>query len=233
MNSIRLLASTLVIAAASPAFAQPAAEPQVPLVAPVIAPVIAPAAATPANAAPHNEAWSNVSHINGQLVKVGERGEYLVSFKKTNISTNPIGWIFGFYGISASTAVSNNIAIRGDVNVVSIDHGYVTGYEVGGSAPIYFKRVYQGPFLEPGIIVRSLTSGNGCDTANSGGLGGSSDCGNTRTLVGPEVLFGWHWTFDSGLNVAMAIGAARNLGGDKMSSADIQPAGYFRVGYAF
>ena len=47
------------------------------------------------------------------------------------------------------------------------------------------------------------------------------------------MLFGWHWTFDSGLNIAMALGAARNLGGDKMSSTEVQPAGYFRVGYAF
>ena len=36
------------------------------------------------------------------------------------------------------------------------------------------------------------------------------------------------------MNVAMAFGAARNLQTSSMSySSDIQPAGYFRVGYEF
>src|SRR5688572_23142521 len=49
-----------------------------------VAPVLAPPGATdmppapPAAAsAPQNENWSNVSHINGTPVKVGERGDYL------------------------------------------------------------------------------------------------------------------------------------------------------------
>ena len=67
-------------------------------------------------AAPQNEDWNNVSHINGSIVPVGERGAYLKKFKKTNISTNPFGFMYGTYSISASYAVSDNVAIRGDAN---------------------------------------------------------------------------------------------------------------------
>src|SRR3954464_9515494 len=69
-----------------------------------------------AQPAPQNESWDNVNHINGQIVKVGEKGDYLIKFKKTNIATNPIGWMFGIYGLSISQAVSDNVAIRGDAN---------------------------------------------------------------------------------------------------------------------
>ncbi len=185
-----------------------------------VAPVTVAAAS---NGAPQNEAWDNVSHINGSPVKVGERGDYLLKYKKLNIATNPIGWMFGIYGVSASYAMSQNIAIRGDANIINIDNE--SGYEVGISAPIYFRRVYSGPFIEPGLISRG--SSESSDNAYS-----CVDCGSSSyKMVGPEVLFGWHWTFDSGLNVAMAFGAARNMNSDGGSS-EPEPAGYFRIGYA-
>jgi hypothetical protein len=52
--------------------------------------------------------------------------------------------------------------------------------------------------------------------------------------AGIEMLFGWQWTFDSGLNVAMAFGVAKHLASNHMGSSDGADAnGYFRVGYAF
>lgn len=170
-------------------------------------------------AAPQNQDWNNVSHINGQLVKVGEQGDYLHdNGKTTNIATNPIGWMFGFYGVSVSHAIHANMAIRGDVNWFDIDG--ITGHELGVSVPIYFRRVFQGPFLEAGLVVRNLQ--DSC-----------FDCGGSDDeSIGPEVMFGWHWTFDSGLNVAMAFGAMRNLNHSSTHSIDTEPAGYFRIGYA-
>src|SRR5204862_1565511 len=48
--------------------------------------------------APMTNDWSEVSHINGQPVKVGEKDDYLVKNPKhINISTNPIGFLLGFY----------------------------------------------------------------------------------------------------------------------------------------
>jgi len=172
-----------------------------------------------AQPAPQNEDWQNVNHINGQIVKVGEKGDYLIKFKKTNIATNPIGWMFGIYGLSISQAVTDNVAIRGDANFINIDNE--SGYEFGISAPIYFRRAYSGPFLEPGLITRGSSST----------YADCSDCGSSYSMVGPEILFGWHWSFDSGLNVAMAFGAARNMSSDS-SDGDPEPAGYFRIGYA-
>ena len=196
-----------------------------PAATPMYAPPVAPAYAPPVPPAPYNEPWENVNHINGRLVKIGEKGDYLLKYKKTNISTNPIGWMFGFYGMSVSHALSNNIAIRGDANIFSFDN--TDGYEFGISAPIYFRRVYSGPFIEPGIIARGLKDNYSYD--------GCYDCSSdTSSMVGPEILFGWHWTFDSGLNVAFAFGAARSMSDDENEYGDDEPspAGYFRIGYA-
>jgi hypothetical protein len=191
--------------------------PQPPVVGQTAAPgQTAPGVASP----PQNEDWNNVSHINGQIVKVGERGDYLYNNgKTTSIATNPIGWLYGFYGLSVSHAVHANVAIRGDLNWFSL--GDRTGHEVGVSLPIYFRRVFQGPFLEVGLVDRNMDDGCG----DCGGTGGDS--------FGPAVLFGWQWTFDSGLNVAMAFGGLRNLNSSSIGSSAAEPAGYFRVGYAF
>jgi hypothetical protein len=188
---------------------------------PVVGQPVAPGQTTPGVApAPQNEDWNNVSHINGQFVKVGDRGDYLYDTGKTTIiASNPMGWLYGFYGVSVSHAVHANVAIRGDVNWFSL--GDRAGHELGVSLPIYFRRVFQGPFFELGLVDRNM--GEGC-----------GDCGDTGgDSVGPEVLFGWHWMFDSGLNIAAAFGGLRNLHSSSMGSSATEPAGYFRVGYAF
>jgi hypothetical protein len=85
---------------------------------------------------------------------------------------------------------------------------------------MYFKRVYQGPFIEPGLLIRDL------DTTDEHGA-----------FVGPQVNIGWHWTFDSGMNFAIAVGAARRMNTPRdefgYSGDAIEPTGYFRVGYAY
>src|SRR4029077_7226231 len=87
--------------------------------------------------APQNEDWANVSHINGQLVPVGQRNDYLYRIRKTNLATNPIGMMFGTYGASQSTALTQNVAVRCDASAWSADHGSRSGYELGVTAPIY------------------------------------------------------------------------------------------------
>jgi hypothetical protein len=226
IHMTRVCAAVTTVLLAAPALAQPGAQP-----APDVAPppvtagtvvIVTPGppdfeqppqvAAAPATLPPQTHDWNNVSHINGQIVKVGEQGDYLYNDGKTvNIASNPIGWMFGFYGASVSVAVHKNIALRGDLNVYHL--GSNSGSEIGVSAPIYFKRTFHGPFLEPGIVARTFD--DDCD-----------GCGS----MGPEIMFGWHWMFDSGLNVAMALGALRNLGNGS-DSAEL--TGYFRVGYAF
>src|SRR5688572_1857056 len=99
MKRLRLAAAALLCSLASPALASPEVVPGpegtiIVMPAPVV--VSAPAAgppgaaevppqpmATAAAPAPQNEHWSNVSHINGTPVPVGERGNYLHRWKKT------------------------------------------------------------------------------------------------------------------------------------------------------
>ena len=193
------------------------------------APAPAPAPAT-VGGAPQNADWNDVNHINGQLVKVGEANDYKKTYKRTNISTNPVGWILGSYGVSVSYGINDHVAIRGDVNYIDnyLDED-TRGMEVGIGAPIYFRRTYQGVFLEPGFVSRRFESETSCDFDCS-----ASGSGETRTVTtaGPQMLVGWHWTWDSGLNVAFAAGVGRNWASED-SYDKIFPNGYMRFGYAF
>jgi hypothetical protein len=168
-----------------------------------------------AQPAPQNESWDNVSHVNGTPVPVGERNDYLIKFRRTNLSINPVGLMFGFYSASLSFAVNENIAIRGEVSFVEIPDSSEGYTEVGVGVPIYLRRTYQGPFLEPGLISRTSE--------------------NDDRTSGPQVLVGWHWSYESGLNLAVAVGGGRDLDHDDEYDSDAGQFfnGYFRVGYAF
>jgi hypothetical protein len=161
---------------------------------------------------PQNEDWNNVSHINGVPVKVGERGDYLYKYKKINIAADPFGVFLNYYDVAVSVGVSRNVAITGSFTGVSSDGSME--YQFAVSAPIYFRRTFSGPFLEPGLVA------------------GNMFCSGCMTNTGPEMMFGWHWNFDSGLNAAVALGMEKNVSNSDGSN-DVLPAGYFRVGYNF
>jgi len=201
--------------------------------APPVAPPVAPAVAQPAQPAPQNEDWANVNHINGQLVKVGEKHEYLIKFRKDNISANPFGPFWGYYDAAYSHAINQNLAFTGSIAGYSKSEDYDSSYshtmlQLTASLPIYLRRTFDGPFMEPGIIYRSSQSG-------------SSGYMDTNTWAGPELLFGWQWNFDSGLNIAWAFGPAKHMtdnttssdGYYSSSSDKVDYNGYFRFGYNF
>ena len=222
-----------------PAFADdeppPPASPGVVYQMPVAPPVAAPAVLP--NGAPQNEDWSNVSHINGTPIKVGERNDYLYTLKKTNVSANPFGPFFGYYDLGVSKAMSQNIALSGSLAYYekSTDYDSHSMFQLTVSAPIYFRRTFSGPFLEPGLIYRSSSS------SDNYVYSGCADCTSSmssHTWFGPELLFGWHWNFDSGLNIAWAFGLAKHVSDNNTdpyaSSSDTPDVnGYFRVGYNF
>jgi hypothetical protein len=184
-------------------------------------------------AAPQNEDWNNVSHINGSIVPVGERNAYLYAAKKTNISSDPLAWMFGYYQIAGSHALSQNLAVSVELSGWSTENGNNTGYSVAATLPIYLKRTFSGPFLEPGLVVHH--------DGNTGGYYYDASCVDctmttSRDWAGPEVMIGWAWMFDSGLNMSAAFGAAKRVQDSQASSyssSDPEPFGYFRVGYAF
>jgi len=205
------------------------------IAAPGVQPVMVPMVAQPAPPAPQTDDWSNVSHINGQIVKVGERTDYLIENRQhTNISGNPFGPFWGYYDVAVAHKLSQNLAVSGSLAGWSRENGDHTGYQATVTLPLYFKRTFSGPFLEPGLIMRSTSYNDSYALSCSS----CSDYSNTRSWVGPELLFGWQWTFDSGLNVAAALGVAKHMT-DKSSDMETYSSsepdfnGYFRVGYAF
>jgi hypothetical protein len=175
----------------------------------------APGAVTASEPPPVEDA--RLSQINGTPIKVGEHNEYYYDFKRWNVSANPLGWMLGLYGVSASYGLTDNVALRADVNYFNQIDGDEEGVELGIGAPIYFRRTYQGVFLEPGVIYRRMTDGDA-----------SAD------TVGPQVLVGWQWLWDSGLNVAIAAGVGRNFtSNDSDGDSELFANGYLRFGYAF
>lgn len=214
MVSKAVLLSMLLVAAAAPTVsAQPGAQP--PGAQPATVIIIDPGApmpgAVPASPAPQNEPWHNVSHVNGTPVPVGTRNDYLYTFRRTNLSVNPLAWMFEIYGVSATVALSDHLAVHGDITIYGFEDG-ATELSVG--VPIYFRRTFQGPFLEPGVLTRRYETGD---------------------ETGPHVLLGWHWMYESGLNLAIAFGAGRDLSKDDDGYTDSSPfpSGYVRMGYAF
>lgn len=194
-------------------------------------PSTAPTGNPPNNPPPGTKEKENVSTMNGQLVPVGDRNKYVYNVKKYNVSTNPLMWVFGSYSVGISYTLNDKIAVRGDIGMwapVEDSASGDSGVEIGVAAPIYFRKMYSGLFVEPGIISRTIVS--------------SSATNETNTIFGPQFLVGWHWIWDSGLNMSIAFGAGRNWSTNKSddhyssSSAyddKIFPSGYWRFGYAF
>jgi hypothetical protein len=162
---------------------------------------------------------SDYSAINGQLVPVGDHNQYRYSHPRWNVSTNPVGWVAGSYGASVSYAFHSNFALRADANYFNEVGGDDHGLELGLGLPIYFRRAYQGFFLEPGAMYRRTRE---------------APMAAVNT-VGPQVLAGWHWIWDSGLNVAVALGGGRNFSSTttRDDQDDLFVNGYVRFGYAF
>ncbi|HEY1814631.1 MAG TPA: hypothetical protein VGG74_19905 [Kofleriaceae bacterium] len=133
--------------------------------------------------------------------------------KKTNLQVSPVGVMFGFYSIAASRAVSSNVAISVELDAANTGGGSGTSTQAALSLPIYFKRTFSGPFFEPGVFVHE-------------------DFGPAD--AGVEMMVGWTYLVDSGLNISGAIGVSRRIDNDGEDVADsLGATGYFRVGYAF
>lgn len=197
-------------------------------------PSSAPTENPPNNPPPGTKEKENVSTMNNQLVKVGERNKYVYNTKKYNVSTNPLMWMFGSYSVDLSYTLNANMAVRGSIGFwAPVDDAASgdSGVELGVGVPIYFKKVYSGLFVEPGLMSRTVVSSDRTD--------------ESTTIFGPQFLVGYSWIWDSGLNMSVAAGAGRNWntnssntaysssGGSSSYETDIFPTGYWRFGYAF
>jgi hypothetical protein len=180
------------------------------------------AGAQPSAAPPPPGGSDDVSQIDGQLVAVGDHHRYRHAYRRYNVSSNALGAIMGIYEASFSYAVHPNLALRIDASYFDPIGGDLSGVRLGAGVPIYFRKAYSGLFLEPGFSAGRLQAEHGDARA---------------TIVGPQMLVGYHWSWDSGLNMALAGGLGRNWSDSDDEAFDseleLYPAGYWRFGYAF
>jgi len=146
--------------------------------------------------------------------------------ERTFVATNPVGLVIGQAAISVSRAVHERVAIR--VDGILIDNNVLRGASASASVAVYVARVFDGPFVEPGFMVRHGRSKFLCD--------GSSMCG-AEGLTGPQLMIGWQWTFGPGVSIAAAVGAIYDLGdhSDFLIDPDsgLAPTGSVNTGFAF
>ncbi len=154
--------------------------------------------------------------------------------RKANIAVDPFGPFLGLFEGAAAYEASPHVAVAGSIAYFSSGHpsyGWNI-FQVTASVPLYVQRTFSGPYVEPGVVYRSF---------HHGSIDSGSDYSYDETWVGPELLVGWHWNFDSGLNLALAAGVAQHWGGhhhsamgmDTSVSNDPDFNGYFRVGFNF
>jgi hypothetical protein len=155
--------------------------------------------------------------------------------RKVNLSVDPFAPFFGLFDGAGAYAVSPHAAVAGSIGYFSMGSpgwGW-NAFQVAGSVPLYLQRTFSGPFAEPGVIYRSV---------DRRAIDSGSNYGYHETWVGPQLLLGWHWNFDSGLNIALAAGVAQHWGGthrnamgmeSPVSSDDPDFNGYLRAGYNF
>lgn len=201
-----------------------------------IAAVSARAHAAPPGQTDSQTAPAAVSQINGRLVPIGEHDAYMLHpTKHVNISTNPFGLLFGFYAGDVEVAATDHLVVRGSAEYLDYELlGHTTGTSFSGSMPIYLSTAFRGPYIEPGYIYQQTMEG-GWDF-----LGGHDTPAEPHTISGPMMLAGYHWTFDSGFNVAIALGVKDNLlkpmssPGSSSRSDDTGASltGYLRMGVA-
>lgn len=133
-----------------------------------------------------------------------------------NLASNPLGWLVGLYGGSATVVVAEHLSVRADANYFTPIATDSRGYELGIGLPIYVFQAFDGPFVEPGFVVRRF---------------GEDDA---EPVVGPQVLAGWHMSWRHRLNAAVAIGMGRDVSRAQGSTyAHFFLNGYLRFGYAF
>ena len=89
------------------------------------------------------------------------------------------------------------------------------------SAPIFFKKMNDGFYLEPGAFFMPINVDSG--SANAGGV---------------MTMLGWSWIWDSGFNVNLGLGMtytwiSAQAAGESASIDGPWPTGRLQFGYAF
>jgi len=148
------------------------------------------------------------------------------------VATDPIGLIQDSYALTASYALSDHVAARGEVQLQRDDLDSIELWHYRASLPIFLDRTFHGPFVEPGVF--QMTG-----TASSWVLDGSGNPVPTSAQVktfGPSMMVGWQWTFHDRYSIAAAFGGSKVW--SSSSSPGVLgfgggPEWYVRVGWLF
>ncbi|TVQ80004.1 MAG: DUF3575 domain-containing protein [Bradymonadales bacterium] len=177
------------------------------------------------------EQYSTVPVESGrQLVPVGEKHRYSYDYKRWNVWTNPFGYFFGNFNIGGSYAFHQNFKVNASPTFIYFwnSNPNVIGGGLTVSTSIFFKKVYDGFYLEPGAQFLYLSQRR---TIGSGTLKG--------VVGGPQLVAGWGWVWDAGFNLNIGLGLGYYWGDVSNDFEDTEafdgvfPAGNLQFGYTF
>lgn len=149
---------------------------------------------------------------------------------KLLVGTDPLGPLNDIYALTASYALSDHAAVRGEIQ---LQHDAFDSYELWHyrvSVPLFLDRTFHGPFVEPGLVQTEGTI-NGFTLDASGNP--VPEAVQVKTF-GPSMMVGYEWTFHDRYSIAAAFGGSKiwsstpgvlGIGGG--------PEYYVRVGWLF
>jgi hypothetical protein len=148
---------------------------------------------------------------------------------KLLVGTDPLGPINNTYALTAAYALSDHIAVRGEVQLQHDDFYSTELWHYRVSVPMFLDRTFHGPFVEPGLVqVQGTINSYVLDAS-----GNEVPQAVALKTFGPSMMVGYEWTYHDRYSIAAAFGGSKiwsstpgvlGLGG---------PEYYVRVGWLF
>jgi hypothetical protein len=179
----------------------------------------------------YEEEEFNTAPTDKPLIPVGERHRYRNTYKTWNVWTNPFGYFFGSFNAGVSYAFHQNFKANIEPQFIYFFNARPKAVVGGGataSVSIFFKKVYDGFYLEPGARILYLSQEREFGDSTAQGLVG-----------GPQLIAGWGWVWDAGFNVNLGFGMGYFWGKVGQDVEDTEafdgvfPAGNLQFGFTF
>lgn len=121
------------------------------------------------------------------------------------LGTDPIGLVTNSYVLTAGYALSDHVAVRGEVQLQHDDLNSVELWHYRASVPIFLDRTFHGPFIEPGLVQMTGTTTEWQLDAYGNPVATTAQ---VKTF-GPSMMVGYEWTFHDRYTIAAAFGASK------------------------
>jgi hypothetical protein len=145
------------------------------------------------------------------------------NLKNTNVTVEPLGVFFGFNNAQVNFRLGDRFAIgptlgfgsiSSDSNTANLISGGIDA-EIALNSPIFTN----GLILNPSLTLISASWTSNTTTLLPGGGTSRSTRSEVSVGLGLGLDFGYHWFFDSGLNLLM--GAGISIGAPNLSSIGV------------